>query len=145
MLLSQSCMYGIRAALLIATKGESDKDSFIPIRRIADQLDVSFHFLTKILQVLTHAKLMESYKGPNGGVRLARPAEELSLIDVVEAIDGNDVFDNCLLGLPGCKDDNPCPLHEKWSNSIDQLRALFQETSLAQLAKESSEFLYRLK
>lgn len=143
MLLSQSCMYGIRATLLISIKGEKNKESYIPIRLISDELGVSFHFLTKILQILTQSKLMESYKGPNGGVRLARPAEEIFLINIVEAIDGNQVFSSCLLGLPGCGDETPCPLHERWEQTKEKLEAMFRETSMAFLANDSNRSLFR--
>jgi len=144
MLLSQSCMYGIRAALLVSLKSEKDKVSFIPIRQIAEELDVSFHFLTKILQILTQTKIMESYKGPNGGIRLANPSDKLYLIDIIEAIDGKDVFNSCLLGLPGCDDKAPCPLHMEWKKYNGQIKSVFQETSLAKLAKDTSKFTFRL-
>jgi len=143
MLLSQSCMYGIRASLLVSLRSEKDRESFLPIRHIAEELNVSFHYLTKILQVLTQAKIMESYKGPNGGVRMASPSDEIYLIDIIEAIDGKEVFNSCVLGLPGCGSELPCPLHEKWGKSMSQLQDVFQKTSLAKLAKDTSKFVFR--
>ncbi len=137
-------MYGIRAALLVSLKNEGDRESFIPIRQLAEELDLSFHFLTKILQILTQAKIMESYKGPNGGVKMANPSNEVYLIDIVEAIDGREVFSSCLLGLPGCGDEAPCPLHEVWKKSQGQLRSIFEETSLADLAKDTKKSMFRL-
>jgi Rrf2 family protein len=137
-------MYGIRAALLVSLKSEEDKESFIPIRLIAEELKVSFHFLTKILQILTQAKIMESYKGPNGGVRLANPSESVYLIDIIEAIDGTKVFSSCLIGLPNCGDEVPCPLHEEWKKSKGQLQSVFQKMSLAKLAKDTSKCTFRL-
>ncbi len=136
-------MIGIRAALAVSVQGKDDIEAYRPIRQIADALDVSFHFLTKILQVLTHAKIMESYKGPNGGVRLAKPPEELFLIDIVEAIDGTSVFSTCLLGLPGCGVETPCPVHDEWAKSKDQIERLFRETSLAKLSDDTCEKLLR--
>ena len=137
-------MNGIRAALLVSLKSGKDKESFIPIRQLAEELNVSFHFLTKILQVLTQAKIMESYKGPNGGVRMANPSHEIYLIDIVEAIDGKEVFSSCLLGLPGCGDEDPCPLHDRWKKSKGQLQSIFEEISVAKLAKDTSKFMFRL-
>ena len=136
-------MYGIRAAILISLKCEKDKESFIPIRQIAEELNESFHFLTKILQKLTQVSIMESYKGPNGGVRMAVPCEEVFLIDIIEAIDGKEVFSSCLLGLPGCGDDDPCPLHEDWKISRGRLAGVFQKTSLAKVAKDTRDFMFR--
>lgn len=137
-------MYAVRAALLVSAQTKKVDTGFSPIRQISDDLGVSFHFLTKILQVLTHADIMESYKGPNGGVRLARPAKAVYLIDIVKAVDGPEVFGGCILGLPGCDDSNPCPLHQKCTKAMVQLEKLFEKTSLASLTKEAERLLYRL-
>ncbi|MFU8811484.1 MAG: RrF2 family transcriptional regulator, partial [Balneolaceae bacterium] len=64
-MLSKSCTYGLRAAVLLATK---EKEVYVTIKELSDELDISFFFLTKVLQQLTKAELLESYKGPNGGV-----------------------------------------------------------------------------
>ncbi|MGM0460546.1 MAG: RrF2 family transcriptional regulator, partial [Bacteroidota bacterium] len=106
MLLSKSCVYGLRATLYLATK---DREEFTPIKQLSDKLEISFHFLTKILQQLTADGMLESFKGPNGGVRLMKPGGKIALIDVVLAIDGPEILTECALGLPGCGLKNPCP------------------------------------
>ena len=111
MLLSRSAEYGLRAALYLASLEQS---GFVSIRDISDHLGLSFHFLTKIFQKLTRAGLLHSYRGPNGGVVLAKPASEITLKDVVVAVDGEELFTSCILGLPGCGDPAPCPLHHRW-------------------------------
>ena len=75
MLLSKSCVYGLRATLYLATK---DRNEFTPIKRLSDKLEISFHFLTKILQQLTADGMLESFKGPNGGVRLTKPGDKIA-------------------------------------------------------------------
>lgn len=136
MLFSKGCTYAIRAALLVSLKEEQEKRRFIPIRELAEELDLSFHFLTKIMQELTEAKIMESFRGPNGGVGLARPAKEITLVDIIAAIDGMSLFNECALGLPGCGEKTPCPLHEAWSKRRDDLQRLFGKTTLAGLVKD---------
>ncbi|HPC12210.1 MAG TPA: Rrf2 family transcriptional regulator, partial [candidate division Zixibacteria bacterium] len=74
MLFSKACSYAIRAAVLAAAKDPDGRRAFIPIRELADEVGVSFHFLTKILRKLTEVEIMESFRGPNGGVGLVRPA-----------------------------------------------------------------------
>ncbi|HQG45016.1 MAG TPA: Rrf2 family transcriptional regulator [bacterium] len=106
MILSRSCDHAIRASLYIALQADR---AFVPIREIASALEISFHFLTKILQLLTQARIMASFKGPNGGVTLARPAAAISLKEIVLAIDGNRIFNGCMIGLDHCDDDHPCP------------------------------------
>lgn len=56
---------------------------FVSIKELSEKLDISFHFLTKILQQLTAVDLLESHKGPKGGVRLSKPGNKISLLDIV--------------------------------------------------------------
>jgi len=142
MLLSQSCIYGIRAALLVTTKSKTDQRKFFPIKQLSSELDVSFHFLTKILQVLTHADIMESYKGPNGGVRLAKPAKSVFLMDIISAMDGEDVLAGCVLGLAECGEDRTCPLHGQCGRALSVLQNLFEKTTLAKLSRETEGFMF---
>lgn len=133
MLLSKSCVYGIRASLYLASNQDGE---YISIKKMSDQLDISFHFLTKILQHLTAAGLMESLKGPKGGVRLTKPGKEICLADIVIAIDGMDLFTECALGLPGCGVAKPCPLHEKWADTRDNIHEMLKSTNLVELVKK---------
>lgn len=131
MLLSKSCMYGLRASVLLASK---PKDEFITIRELSDELDISFFFLTKVLQQMTRAELLESYKGPNGGVKLAKPANTISFMDVVIAIDGSASMNECALGLPGCGVMKPCPMHDQWSKLKTSMINMMEDATLAQLS-----------
>lgn len=142
MLLSKSCEYGIRATLYVSSSGQ---DGYLSIREISDKLDLSFHFLTKILQKLTHAGLLHSFRGPNGGVALAKPANKITLADIVIAIDGPELFTECILGLPECGEQKPCPMHEQWKVERDRLQKIMTEKTLAKLAEGINEFDFRLK
>jgi Rrf2 family protein len=130
-ILSKSCVYGLRATLYVASFDADRK--FVPIREVAEELQISFHFLTKILQQLTEAGLMESYRGPNGGIALAGDAAKKSLLDVVKAIDGDSIFQTCILGLADCSDKHPCPLHGVWGTQRKQLFNALKKTSLGDL------------
>ena len=136
MLLSKACTYAIRATILITLKELKEKRKFIPIRELSEELGLSFHFLTKIMQILTEAKLLESFKGPNGGVGLTKKAGQTKLIDIVAAIDGTALFTECALGLPGCGDETPCPLHKAWAGRREGIVKMLNSTSLATLARK---------
>jgi Rrf2 family protein len=142
-LFSKGCTYAIRAALLVSVKETKDGRKFIPIRELSDELDLSFHFLTKIMQLLTEAKILESFRGPNGGVGLARPARQITLVDVIAAVDGMALFTDCALGLPGCGEKTPCPLHAAWAKRREDLKRMFEKTTLASLAKELDANAFR--
>ncbi len=142
MLLSKSTEYGIRATLYLTSLKQ---EGYVSIRDISDELDISFHFLTKIFQKLTQADLLQSFRGPRGGVALARPADQITLLDLVTAIDGPALFTECVLGLPGCGERKPCPLHEAWGPERDNLKALFENATLASMAADLETFDLRLK
>ncbi|HKL20137.1 MAG TPA: Rrf2 family transcriptional regulator [Halalkalibaculum sp.] len=141
MLLSKSCVYGLRASLFLASNQDGD---YISIREMSDKLNISFHFLTKILQQLSAAGLMESYKGPNGGVRLTKSGSKVNLFEIVAAIDGVELFTECALGLPGCGTAKPCPLHDKWAEARDGIRVMLEKTDLVELAKKGKKLNLRI-
>lgn len=133
MLLSKSCIYGIRASLYLASREEGE---FTSIREMSTALDISFHFLTKILQQLTAQGLMESYKGPNGGIMLSEKGRKVTLFDIVIAIDGPGMFTECALGLPGCGSSKPCPLHDSWAVTREYIREMLEKTNIVEMSKE---------
>lgn len=141
MLLSKSCVYGLRASLYLAANQNRE---YVSIREMSDKLNISFHFLTKILQQLTAAGLMESYKGPNGGIRLTKAGSDVNLFEIVAAIDGVELFTECALGLPGCGTEKPCPLHEKWAETRDRIRVMLENTDLVELAQKGKKLNLRI-
>jgi Rrf2 family transcriptional regulator, iron-sulfur cluster assembly transcription factor len=75
-----------------------------------------------------------SRRGPGGGFRLARTPQLITLRDVVAAIDGLDQFAECAVGLEGCSDDSPCPLHDTWKGLRTQMMNYLETTTLADMA-----------
>ena len=133
MVLSKGCVYTIRAVIYMALNADK---TFFPIRELSQTLDISHHFLTKNLQILTQAGLIESEKGPRGGVAFKMDTDQIKVFDIVNAIDGIKIFDNCLLGHPTCNDLNPCSLHKLWKVSVKRLQEGFIQTSLSELAND---------
>jgi Rrf2 family iron-sulfur cluster assembly transcriptional regulator len=142
MLLSKSCVYAIRAVLYIALNSKDGK--YLSIRDVADELQISFHFLTKILQQLTQEKILTSYRGPNGGIALGRPGRDINLLDIIRIVDGPDLFEKCVLGLPGCGTGKPCPLHDSWGRDREQIRDTFASMNLEELANNTRNLGLRL-
>jgi len=141
MFLSRKCVYGLRAALYIAQHGN---DGYVPISEISENLKISFHFLTKILLVLTQNQIMNSYRGPNCGINLAKPANEITILDIIQIIDRDKIFHECLLGLPNCDDANPCPLHDKWTYSCHTLKGNIANTTVNDLVLKIKESNLRI-
>ncbi|GLU54374.1 RrF2 family transcriptional regulator [Dyadobacter frigoris] len=112
MVFSKTCEYGIRAVIFIAQKSENGAK--IGIKEIAAGIDSPVHFIAKILQDLSKRGLVQSTKGPNGGFYIDKVAQKRTLADVVRAIDGENIFIGCGLGLKNCSETKPCPLHSEF-------------------------------
>lgn len=145
-MLSNTCKYGLRAIVYIA--GNSVNGDKIGIKKISKDLDLPMPFLAKILQSLAKQKILLSSKGPNGGFSLARSPKEIYLIEVVKAIDGNDVFSRCVLHNDNCKsiDKNKvaCALHSDYVKQRKRIENLFESKSVQSLvstAKNSDDIL----
>jgi Rrf2 family protein len=127
--------------LYIASSGNGE---YLPVRKIAEELEISFHFLAKILQTLTQDGILKAFRGPNGGVALAKPAEHIHISEIVNALEGPKHFDRCVMGLPGCGEARPCPLHEKWLHTQAEIRQLFEGTTLKDQADRIRDMDLRL-
>lgn len=133
MILSKASEYAIRAVIYIALV---ERESYTPIREISNALDISFHFLTKIFQILTEKKYLASYRGPRGGILLAKPATEVTLFDIVVAVDDDKLFEQCAIGLSGCGEDTPCPIHDRWGPIRDDIKNKLMSATLDDLVKK---------
>ncbi len=135
MVYSRTCQYALWALLELARERKSDGKGWVKAEQVAQKLGLPFPMTAKVLQMLVHAHILESVRGPTGGFRLRLPPEKIRLLDVILAIDGPDLFERCALGLPNCDEDNPCPIHHCWNPIRDQLKELFQRTTLTDLMK----------
>lgn len=130
-MISKSCGYALQVAAFLSLERER---RFVPVRRISATLGISHAFLAKVVQVMTQAGLLDSYRGPTGGVSLARPAEEISVKEIIVALDGPALFEKCVLGLPGCGVEQPCPLHDQWSQVRGCLSSRLEASSVESIA-----------
>lgn len=85
------------------------------IKDLTKELNLPYHFVAKILQGLTRKGLLTSLRGPSGGFELGMPAEDITLFQIVEAIDGTRFMHSCLLCFPECSNKNRCAVHEQWA------------------------------
>ncbi len=131
---SKKCELAIQAVLLLSIK----KSKLIfNSKEISDELKVPKEFVSKMLQILTDSGIVGSKKGKSGGFYLAKRPSQIRLIDIVEAIDGTDVFNKCVLGFPGCSDDQPCPVHDKWGKLRTEAYRMLSEETLEQLKEKT--------
>src|SRR3954470_3573308 len=91
-------------------------------------------FMAKIFQRLAKAGLLNSAKGRGGGFALARPAHRITLSDIVQAIEGPDAYDHCIVGLERCNDQMRCPQHDLYKPIRQRWHDYLKTTTLADLA-----------
>ena len=112
MFFSPTCQYAIRALINLAS---STSKGPVLVRTIAEEEGIPQQFLSKILHTLSKQGILVSTKGPGGGYQLANPPKEISVFEIVKAIDGPIDIDNvCILGLDECSDVQSCPMHSHW-------------------------------
>jgi Rrf2 family protein len=107
--LSSEGRYALRALLYLARIGER-----VTAQRISAEAHVPRRQLARILAKLSHARLVESEQGRNGGSRLARPATQITLREAVEAVEGPFSVTRCIVAERACGEGAPCILHEAW-------------------------------
>ena len=136
-MLSNTSKYGIKAVLYLARETQSDIDKKIGIKKISGDLKIPTPFLGKILQLLAKHKILSSTKGPHGGFGLGKSPHDIYLIDIVEILDGQDMFTNCLIGVNPCATEMNheyyCPIHNKYAPIRKQLYDLFSNESIGNL------------
>lgn len=140
---SKSCEYAIRAVLYIAQKSEGgDK---VNIKEIARGIDSPEHFVAKILQNLTKRNLLQSIKGPNGGFYLDDKSRKHSLADIVKAVDGDNLFSGCGLGLKQCSEARPCPIHNQYKEIKKRIIYMLENAKLGEFSEELEQNITFLK
>lgn len=131
---SQAAKYAIKSVIFIWTKSLEDKK--VGAKEIASEIDAPEAFTAKILQTLVKAKIIGSQKGPNGGFYTDGSYIKITLKDVVRAIDGDQLFTGCSLGLPRCSEKTPCPLHSEVVGVRKRIDHMLTSKSIKLLAIE---------
>jgi len=125
---SKTCEYAMRAVFYVAQR--SHEGYRVGIKEIAEHINSPEPFLAKILQKLSREGLIQSVKGPNGGFYFDAASLNRPLADIVTAVDGDDIFTGCGLGLTYCSESNPCPLHEEFKKVRNQITHMLNHTTI---------------
>jgi Rrf2 family protein len=131
---SKACEYGIKAIIYIATQSMVGRR--VKMGEIVEHIDSPEAFTAKILGALVKENIVVSVTGPYGGFYIEKDRMELiSMIDIVNAIDGDSIFNGCGLGLKQCNADQPCPMHSKFVGVRAELKSMLKSTSILELAE----------
>ena len=130
MQITRQADYAIRAVLYIAKLGEGQRAATSQIAKVQH---IPPSFLAKIISQLSIAGLIHTSRGARGGVSLARLPEEISILEVVEAIDGPIALNECTSVSGTCQFGDECPMRPIWCNTQDELIAKLRNTTFAQV------------
>lgn len=131
MIFSKSCEYALRAVLYLGLK--SDAVQKISVKEIAKEIESPVPFTAKILQQLSKQKIIGSVKGPNGGFFIEKTKKPVTILHIVEAIEGDDFLNRCIIGLKNCSEKKPCPLHSQFVAHRTAIKELFKSKTIHDL------------
>jgi Rrf2 family protein len=132
-MLSNTCKTAIKAVIFLCSKFDTKGNA--SLKEIAEYINANEHTVGKILQILVKQNIIKSIKGPSGGFYISKEQQEQSIINIVEAIDGKEIFNSCGLGLSKCSSSHPCPIHDEYKKARDIIEKLFTQKRVLDLCK----------
>jgi Rrf2 family protein len=129
--ISRKIEYGLRAMLYLASQPEG---ALVPFREIAERMNVPSEFMAKILKTLVKGKLATSTRGALGGFALARPASQITFLDVIEAMEGKVQVNLCAQHSNACDFGTGCTMTEVWQLGQQRMLEVFRHARLDRLA-----------
>jgi Rrf2 family protein len=132
MQITRQADYAVRAMTYLAQLGPDQRAA---TGQIAQEKSIPPSFLAKIVSQLSVAGLLQTSRGARGGVSLAKPPDAITLLDVVEAIDGPILLNDCVNDMSSCTYTEDCPLKEVWCDAQKMLVNHLAKANFAQLAQ----------
>jgi Rrf2 family protein len=129
--LARTVGYGVQALSCL----EQAQGHPVLIRDLARQTAIKKPYLAKIINQMVHHGLVAARRGRHGGIVLARPAREILLAQVAEALEGNGWTQACFFGLQNCPCQGACPAHNQWVRLRGRMETILRETTVAEVAK----------
>ncbi|MCK4740922.1 MAG: Rrf2 family transcriptional regulator [Anaerolineales bacterium] len=133
MQITRQADYAVRAVLFLSGL---DNGRRAPTSEIARKQHIPPSFLAKIVSQLSVAGVVQTSRGARGGVSLARAADEISLLEVVEAIDGPIMLNECVFDANACVFGDDCPVQDVWCNAQETLVKTLRGTTFAALTHQ---------
>jgi Rrf2 family protein len=135
MQITRQADYAVRAVLHLARAGNAERAA---TSTIAKEQKIPPSFLAKIISQLSIAGLLHTSRGARGGVTLAREPKEITLLEVIEAIDGPIQLNECVQGNGVCSFEDNCPIRTVWCDAQDALVKQLRGTSFGDLMVQAA-------
>ncbi len=135
-IVKQNTDYALRALIYLAGKYEKQA---VSVRVLSEQGDISYQFACKILQQLQGAKLVKSTMGPKGGYSLAKAPSQISLLEVLSAMQGRPCVNSCILGTKGCQRRPKCAASKKMQELQNYMEKFLAGVTLDEFLESHSK------
>ena len=132
MRLTRAGEYAVRCVLYLAGQ---EKGAVVKRREIAKAMEIPYEFLGKVSQILSVSGIIRIVQGAKGGYILLSKPEDLTLLDVIEAVEGEIFLNDCVLHPGSCDLNQTCPIHPVWVESREALRKTLASANFAALAE----------
>jgi Rrf2 family protein len=129
MKLNKTTEYSLRILIYMAQK----PSELYSAGTLVKELKVSDKYLRRIMTDLSKSGFIQSAQGRTGGYSFAKDPSQIFLLDIIDAVEGIDSFNGCVLGFESCSCINPCAMHETWLPVRNELNKVFSETKLSEL------------
>jgi Rrf2 family protein len=139
--ITRATEYAVRTVIYLA---QQPKDEIILKKDICKTQEVTPAFLTKILQPLIKGGIVSSQRGVGGGFLLAKPAEQITLLDILQTEEGSLKLNHCLVEAGVCDRDSYCAAHEAWHEAQAAMIATLSRHTIASLAMRQQQKLAEL-
>lgn len=127
MKLSKTSEYALRILIYMA----KEPTLLYTAKKLVDELKISDKYLRRLMTDLSKAGFVVSIQGRDGGYQFAKNIDDIYLYDIVDAIEGMDKLNDCVMGFETCSCENPCAMHDTWLNVRDELNRIFHKTKLS--------------
>jgi len=141
---SKACEYGLKASIYIAEQSLIEKK--VGLKEVAKAIASPEAYTSKILQLLSKHNIISSEKGPKGGFSMNKQElEKVKLSTIVFAIDGDQIYTGCGLGLKKCNEKKPCPAHYQFKSIREDLKKMLETTHIKAMTSDLKTGLTFLK
>ncbi len=132
MQITQTADYAVRTVVYLALHGNGGP---VAASVIAKEMAIPADYISKVVQALSRAGLVESVAGRNGGAQLARDPAELSMLEIVEAVDGPVTLNRCVVRPGACPRDSFCVVHDFWKSAHKGLVDVLSGAKIADICQ----------
>ena len=130
---SKTTSYALSTLSFLADH-EGDKYS---AKQLHEELEIPWPYLRQLLTSLSKSGFIKSIQGRNGGFLLQKSANEITLAEIVDSVEGLNLFGPCIMGFSKCPFDQTCAMHETWMNAWENILNVLRNTTLSQLKKHN--------